>query len=91
MNFAGGIHPPGMPHGLGPAPPGAPKGSDPAHHPMGSMPPQGPMPPHGAMPPSGPRPPLPLFDDGTVGPHGGGPNGGGGPHRRMLRGADVQA
>ncbi len=75
--MTGGNHPPGMPHGFGPAPPGAPKGGDPAHHQMGSMPPRGPMPPHGAMPPSGPRPPLPLFDDGPhAGPHGdGGPGG----------------
>ena len=90
MNMTGGNHPPGMPHGFGPAPPGVFKGGD-----MGSMPPHGPMPPHGAMPPmpKGPRPPLP-FDDGTVGPHGGprgGPHGGGGPHRRMLRGVDAEA
>ena len=60
----GGNHPPGMPHGLGPAPPGAFKGGDLA------MPPHGPMPPHSAMPPAGPRPPLPFFEGG---PHGGGP------------------
>ena len=81
-HVTGGNHPPGMPHGLGPAPPGAFKGGDLPH---GPMPPHGSMQPHGSMPPMGPRPPLPFSDDGPGGPHGGG-----GPHRRMLRGISDQ-